>query len=577
MDTPGSYPHLLRVALLGLVVALLDGCQFTADWHDSIDNNIDKTLDDAVMTIENEPEQVPPEISQALLPPLEITLPDGRKFPLQPHFDLTVNDASARDVFMGLVEGTPYSMVVHPGVSGRLTLNLKDVTVPQALDAIRDVYDYAYRREGNRFFILGQGLQQRIFPVNYLNLNRMALSRTRVASGELRTSVGNNTGGSGGQRGSSSPQSGGVDLDTKSQTDFWLALQNTLTTLIGDKEGRKVVINAQAGVVIVTALPNELRVVEQFLNITLEAVNRQVTLEAKIVQVTLSDSYKQGINWAKLLTINGNDIIASQIGGQSLFDSGTSQILGNKFTLDPTAGLFDSAGATATSAFGGVFTLVGKSDSFNLFLELLKGQGDVQVLSSPRVSTVNNQKAVIKVGDERFFITNIESTNTVTGGVTQVFPSVTFTPFFSGVALDVTPQIDDQKNIILHIHPAVTDVQDDIRSFVVGGDDFTVPLAKSNIQTTDNVVRARSGQVIVIGGLMKEVVIDARAGVPIVGDWPVIGDLFKQTAVERIKSELVILLRPTIVSHSQQWADEIRRSQQHIGEIRTQSSERRGP
>jgi MSHA biogenesis protein MshL len=490
MDTPGSYTHLLRAAPLCLVVALLGGCQFSADWQDSMDSSIDKTLDDAVKTMENVPDQVPPEINQALLPPLEITLPDGRKYPLEPRFDLAVSDASARDVFMGLVEGTPYSMVVHPGVSGRVTLSLKDVTVPQALDAIREVYDYAYRREGNRFFILGQGLQQRLFQVNYLNFSRVALSRTRVASGELRTSLSNNTGGGGRQRGASSPQSGGVDLDTKSETNFWQGLHDTLTSLIGDKEGRKVVINPQAGVVIVTALPNELRVVEHFLNVTQATVTRQVILEAKFVQVTLSDSYKQGINWSKLFTVNGNDIVASQIGGQSLFDSGTSEILGNSFTLDPTAGLFNAAGATATSAFGGVFTLVGSSDSFNLFLELLKVQGDVQVLSSPRVSTLNNQKAVIKVGDERFFITNIESTSTVTGASTQTTPSVTFTPFFSGVALDVTPQIDDQNNIILQIHPAVTDVQDDTRSFVLGSEEFTVPLAKSNIQTTDNVVRA---------------------------------------------------------------------------------------
>lgn len=571
MDTPGSYLRLLRVALLCFVAALLDGCQSSAGWHDSINKNIDKTLDEAVMTMEEESERVPPEISQALLPPLEITLPDGRKYPLEPRFDLTVSDASARDVFMGLVEGTPYSMVVHPGVSGLLTLNLKDVTVPQVMDAIRDVYDYAYRREGNRFSVLGQGLQQRIFHVNYLNFNRKALSRTRVASGELLSSA------AGGGSSSQSLGSGGVDLDTLSETDFWGELQITLTTLIGDKEGRKVVINPQAGVVIVAALPNELRVVEQFLDATQAAVTRQVILEAKIVQVTLSNGYKQGINWSKLLSSGSADIIASKIGGQSLFDSGTSGVLGSSFNLDPTAGLFDAADATVTSALGGVFTLVGRFNSFNLFLELLETQGHAQVLSSPRVATVNNQKAVIKVGDERFFITDIESSTTTTAGVTQSTPSVTFTPFFSGVALDVTPQIDDQGNIILHIHPAVTDVQDDTRSFVLGDEEFTVPLAKSNIQTTDNVVRARSGQIIVIGGLMREGIIDGDAGVPIVGDLPVVGNLFKQKAVDRIKSELVILLRPTIVSHSQQWADETRRSQQHISEIRTQSSERRGP
>lgn len=575
MQRPGRHSRVLRVGLAGMAVAVLGACQITTGWHDSINKEIDKTFDDAVQTMESKPKAVPREVTQALLPPLEITLPDGRRLPVEPRFDLTVSNAPAREVFMGLVEGTPYSMVLHPDISGRLTLNLKDITVPQALDAIRDVYGYAYRREGNRFFILGQGLQTRLFQVNYLNFNRMALSRTRVASGELQTSTNNssNTGGT-----SQPLQSGGVDLDTKSETNFWKELQQTLTMLIGDKAGRKVVVNPQAGVVVVSALPGELQVVEQFLDVTHNAVNRQVVLEAKVVQVTLAENYKQGINWSKLFTVDGNPIIASQIGGQSLFDSGTSEILGNAFVMDPTSGLFDAAGATATSAFGGVFTLAGNSNSFTLFLELLKGQGDVQVISSPRVSTVNNQKAVIKVGDERFFITNIQSTTTTTGATTQTFPSVTFTPFFSGVALDVTPQIDEHNNIILHIHPGVTDVQDDTRSFVLGNEEFTVPLAKNNIQTTDNVVRAQSGQIIVIGGLMKEGIIDGRAGVPIVGDVPVVGNLFKQKEVKRIKSELVILLRPTIVAadDNQLWVEELQRSQKNIKEIRKQSSKAKG-
>jgi MSHA biogenesis protein MshL len=565
-----KYSGVLRVGLACGTAALLAACQTTTGWHESIDKNIDKTLEDAVATMEKRAKEVPPEVSQALLPPLEITLPEGQKLPLERRFDLTVNNAPAREVFMGLVEGTSFSMVLHPDVAGRLTLNLKNITIPEALDAIREVYGYAYRQEGKRIFILGQGLQTQLFTVNYLNFNRKAFSRTRVASGELRTT---NTSDSG--RSQQQVQSGGVDLDTKSEADFWKTLEQTLSRLIGDKAGRKVVVNPQGGLVIVTALSDELRVVTQFLDATHATVNRQVILEAKVVQVELSDSYKQGINWSKLFTINGNQIIASQIGGESLFDSGTSKILGNPFTLDPTSGLFDPTGATETAAIGGVFAVAGSSNSFTLFLELLRGQGDVKVLSSPRVSTVNNQKAVIKVGDERFFITDISSEGTTTAVTTTFFPSVTFTPFFSGVALDVTPQIDAENNIILHIHPAVTDVQDDTRSFVLGDEEFTVPLAKNNIQTTDNIVRAQSGQIIVIGGLMKEGIIDGRAGIPIVSDVPVVGNLFKHKDIKRIKSELVILLRPTIVERDQQWVDELKRSQDGIKDIRERSSKRK--
>ncbi len=564
------------VASAALLVLLLGGCQTGADWHRSVDREIDKSLDEAVRVNEGNGKTVPPEVSEALIPPLSMTLPEGQRVPVEPRFNLTVNNAPARQVFMGLVEGTRYSMVVRPDVDGQITLNLKDVTVPEAVAAIRETYGYAYRRDGERFFILGRGVQTQLYSVNYLNFTRKALSRTRVASGELGTQTNNNTSGTQTIGGRNQVESGGVNLDTESEANFWRELQDTLTRLIGDKDGRKVVVNPQAGLVIVTALPDELRIVERFLNATHDAVSRQVILEAKVVSVTLTDEYKQGINWSKLFTISGDPVIASQIGGQGLFDAGTSDVLGAPFVLDPSAGLFSSAGATQTSAFGGVFTLTAQSDKFNLLLELLRGQGDVHVLSSPRVSTVNNQKAVIKVGDERFFITDIQSTGTVTGVTTTFFPSITFTPFFSGVALDVTPQIDDGENIILHIHPAVTEVQDEVRTFTLRDEEFTVPLARNNIQTTDNIVRARSGQIIVIGGLMREAITNRNARVPLIGDVPALGELFKQKAIRRIKSELVILLRPTIVKLDQQWAEEAKQSRERVREIRQEGARGRG-
>jgi MSHA biogenesis protein MshL len=550
----------LRLGFALAVTVLLAGCQTTAGWKDSAAAEIDKAMHEAIASTSNEP--VPAEISDALLPPMELTLPDGGTAPLGPRFDLTVNNAPARQVFMGLVEGTPYSMVVHPDVGGRLTLNLKDINVPEAVDAIRNAYGYAYKRDGNRFFILGRGMQTRLFAVNYLNLARTGLSRTRVASGELTASSGD-----GETRG---VQSGGVELDTATSHDFWKELEATLTAIIGKEDGRKAVINPQSGLVVVKAMPDELQLVEEFLAATHETVNRQVILEAKIIEVELSERYQQGINWSQMGSVDSADVTASQLAGDALFNSGTSEILGAPFILDPASGLFSGIAATATSAFGGVFTLTAMSDSFSLLLELLKSQGDLQVLSSPRVATVNNQKAVIKVGAEEFFITDIDSEETtIVGGVgTSSVPSVEFTPFFSGVALDVTPHIDDQNNITLHIHPGVTEVVEETKSFIIGDEDFSVPLAVSAIQVSDNIVRAKSGQIIVIGGLMKEGVTDQNSRVPVLGDIPVVGAAFKQKKVTRIKKELVILLRPTIVNVGQDWADAVTESQDRIRNIR---------
>lgn len=550
---------ILRLGSILTMTALLVGCQTTAGWKESVAKEIDKTLEEAAASTAKEGEPVPAEISDALLPPLEIPLPEGGKAPLGPRFDLTINNAPAREVLMGLVEGTQYSMVVHPDVTGRLTLNLKDVTVPEAVKAIRDAYGYAYRRDDNRFFILGRGVQTRLFTVNYLNFNRKGRSDTRVTAADLTQANGNDAKGGG--------VASGVEVQTGSDSDFWKELQQTLTAIIGNEGGRKAVVNPQAGLVVVRAMPEELRLVEQFLNVTHATVNRQVILEAKIVEVELNERFQAGISWSQMGSIDSTDITASQIGGGTLLDSDVSEILNNQFTLDPDSGLFSGIGSTVTSAFGGIFALTAMSDSFSLLLELLQRQGDVQVLSSPRVATVNNQKAVIKVGADEFFITEIESTGTTVGTTTTFVPSVEFTPFFSGIALDVTPQIDENNNIILHMHPTVSDVEERTKSFVISDEDFSVPLAVSTIRESDNIVRAKSGQIIVIGGLMKEGVTDQNARVPLLGDIPLIGRAFRQKKITRIKSELVILLRPTVINVGQDWADAIKESQDRIKDL----------
>jgi MSHA biogenesis protein MshL len=209
------------------------------------------------------------------------------------------------------------------------------------------------------------------------------------------------------------------------------------------------------------------------------------------------------------------------------------------------------------SAFGGIFSMAVKAPDFAAFLELLQTQGTVHVLSSPRVSTVNNQKAVIKVGGDEFFVTGITNSSTVIGASTTQAPTVELTPFFSGIALDVTPQIDADTHVTLHIHPTVSDVSQKEKNFVVSGENFSLPLAFSTIQESDNVVRANTGQIIVIGGLMKEASTADSASIPLLGDVPVLGNLFKHQRLTRIKKELVILLKPTVMDDGNSWAEAI--------------------
>ncbi|GAB4512071.1 MAG: pilus (MSHA type) biogenesis protein MshL [Sulfuricaulis sp.] len=552
----------IRRALVATLVMLLVGCQSVSPgWRDSVSASVDESLSQA--RVGKDGKTIPKDVSSALLPPIEITLPQGGTVPLEPRFDLTVNNAPARQVFMGLVEGTPYSMILHPDVSGTISLNLKEATVPEALSVVRQVYGYEYRREGNRFFILGSDMQTRMFPVNYLNLSRKGMSDTRVSASGLSTT--GSTAGTTGSTATSGQGSSGVQIQTQTQADFWKDLTTALVAIVGAEGGRKVIVNPQSGVVVVRAMPDELRMVEEYLGVTQTSMNRQVILEAKIVEVQLKDGFQSGINWAGIANKNGRTYTLGQVGGgSSLGSTGLSSISGNTGNLNPTTGTFSAISGTNSSAFGGVFSLAVQSNNFAAFFELLKTQGDLNVLSSPRVSTMNNQKAVIKVGTDSYFVTKQDTTasTSATGNPTV---STELSPFFSGIALDVTPQIDEAGNINLHIHPSVSEVSE--KQITVASSQ-TISTALSSVQESDNIVRATSGQIIVIGGLMKEASTDDNASVPILGDIPLIGNLFKHKKVTRIKRELVILLKPTVINVGQDWNDAAGESQDRIRKFR---------
>jgi len=294
------------------------------------------------------------------------------------------------------------------------------------------------------------------------------------------------------------------------------------------------VVQPQAGVVVVRAMPAELRTIEGYLSTIQGNLQRQVILEAKILEVELGDGYQAGINWAAM---NG-DVSMVQTRGDIFADNGMADVVGSD-----GAAVFSGL---ASGAFGGVFSAALNFKNFQAFIELLETQGDVQVLSSPRIATVNNQKAVIKVGSDEFFVTDVSS-DTVTGTTTTTSPDITLTPFFSGIALDVTPQIDPGGRVTLHIHPTVSEVTDQTKDITVAGQTQSLPLAFSTVRESDSIVSADSGQVVVIGGLMKDQLQKRDASVPLLGRLPGVGSLFRHTQSVSRKSELVILLRPMVV------------------------------
>lgn len=468
-------------------------------------------------------------------------------------FQVKANNVAAKTFFAGLVKGTGYSTAIHPSVAGTLTVNLSDVTLSEVLDVVRDMYGYDIVKKGKIIQVYPAGMRTETIPVDYLSMQRGGRSLTSITTSTVSSRDGNNntsnesttsSSSSSDQDSNSSSRSSstiaaGTRIDTSSNSDFWKELQTAVSALIGTQGGRSVVTSPQAGVLTVRAYPDEIREIKAFLNTSQQRLQRQVILEAKILEVTLSDSYQQGINWSNL----------------------TGAVGGTGVTINQAASSGTLPGMDAIGDLLGGATSVTISDgNFSSVLDFMSTQGDLNVLSSPRVTAANNQKAVIKVGTDEYFVTDMDSETTTNSSSDTTTTSYELTPFFSGISLDVTPQIDDDGNVLLHVHPAVIEVEEQTYSFL---DD--APLAKSSIRETDSIIRANDGDVVVLGGLMKSSTQDQTSKVPLLGDIPGLGHLFRNTSNVTEKTELVILLKPTVVGvHT--WQQEIERSRDMLQE-----------
>lgn len=531
-------------------------------------------------------------LSQAMVPPLQVEAPPAAK-PVEPRFDLAVSAAPAAQVFAALASGTKYSMLVPPEVSGSLTLNLKSVTVKEALEAIRDLYGFEFTIRGNRILIQPNTLQTRMFKINYLASRRLSTSEMRVTSSSPTQTSGDSTqsGGSSSPQNTGNTSQGGARpsdssrVTTQADHDFWNGLNTALAALIGQEGGRAVITNPLSGVVLVKAMPSEMRAIENYLKATQLIVERQVMLEAKIVEVELSDGFESGVNWSKF---GGNDNRFA-VGGAA---PGTNLNRGQLATVNaldasgvPTTvqqvvgGLVSNQNAQVDPGFAGslVATALGKgfyglafqARNFAAMLSFLETQGDLQVLSSPRVATLNNQKALLKVGSDDYFVTaisgNSSTTTSANGTAAPSIPNITLTPFFSGVALDVMPQIDDDGAVILHIRPSVsTVVQKDTRINLGAAGEYNLPLASSTVSETDSIVRVQDGNIVAIGGLMRERQQNDRSGLPGSGRAPVLGTLLGQKSSGYRKSELVILLKPTVIQDENTWRQDLMDTQTRV-------------
>jgi len=424
-------------------------------------------------------------------------------------FSFALKEADVKDVLRGLSKQTGYNVVIEPDVKGMCTVDLRDVALLKALEYILEPLDYTFKIEEKTIYVSKPKLETKIFSLNYVALKKIGISSVVGSVGGGSSST---TGGSGEYR--------SVEVKTETEADIWKNIEENLKAMLS-KDG-KVVVNRQALLVQVADYPKYLKNISAFLEAVEGSLHKQVMIEAKIVEVQLNDTSREGVNW---------QFIEGRIG--EFFINAKQVFLNPNILTVPSA-----TQATATTPYFRLFVGNKHLNIDNTFIDLLKTQGNVNVVSSPRIATLNNQRAVIKVARQDVYFDEQQSVGAVSTTL------ATYTPKFItvGLMLDVTPQIDNNGNIVLNIHPMLTEKVDVAQS----PSGSSVPIL--DVREADTLVRVREGETVIIGGLIKDRKRLADTGTKGLMDLPLIGWLFRLKESETQKNELVVFLTPRIIT-----------------------------
>ncbi|MGA2515299.1 MAG: secretin and TonB N-terminal domain-containing protein [Thermodesulfobacteriota bacterium] len=521
--------------------------------------------------------QPPPEekLKELMIPQME----EAKKVP-EKLFSIYARDSSIQDVLLAFSKESDLNIVIDPQLSGKVTVDLKRVTLKEALDTVLSPLGWTYRTDGKFIKVLRPEVETRFFTLNYMATKRSGkrevyatTSTTQAQQTSTSTTISGISGVSGlpDQQTTYNPVAGArtgyTGVVSEDDVDLWKEIRKGLEALIFgfveekgkegtssekekvtwtrvDETGKRLAINKSTGVIMVTDYPVNLNRVACYIETVEASSQRQVSIEAKIMEVTLSDSHQEGINWKVIEGLPSSTNLAwglTDKTGKTGFPGGTSGFLnstGTGGTTTTTTSQILTPGIFKVMPYGGLFALgaAGSQVALSDIMQAIAQQGDVKVLSSPTISTLNNQKAIIRVGNQSvFFITGAVATQTT---VTQFIQPMTID---IGIILDVTPQIAEDGTIIMNIHPSITA---QTGSVTAPDGKSTFPLL--SVRETDTTVRVRDGQTIIIGGLMQEQTEEDYTGVPVLQSLPVMGPLFRFKSRTKTKSELVIMITPTL-------------------------------
>ncbi len=431
-----------------------------------------------------------------------------------------------------------------------VTVSFKHTPIKEALDAISQALDLVYEIKGKTLYVKEFGTK--IFYLNFIASKKQAnMSVGGDVLGSATQSASSATGGS-----VSTPLTGEFKITDSigtSVTDVYAQIENTLKTMLS-KDG-KYSLDPSIGLLVVKDKEQNLNLISKYIENLKAHYNSQVLLEVKIVEVDLNDSSSYGINWNALLrAANGKFTIQqnlSQVGGNSLQTSSSSanyppQINGQTFPYTPaqfgTADTIASNGATMPSGIAATFN----TNNFGILLNALAQYGNVKIISNPRILVTNGQPALISVGTSYSYIQSVQiTTTTVAGGTSTTQPTVNLNSVFDGVMLGVVPYINTTTNTVnLSITPIKSTVVS-LTPTTIGQNSYTLPQVDLEEATTQ--VSAQSDQMIVIGGLISKQINKTNTRIPVLGDLPIVGNLFKQRSDSISNKELVIMIKPVIL------------------------------
>ncbi len=504
--------------------------------------------------------------------PVKVALPsisESKKKEKSEKVRIALTKADIKDVLLALTKETKYSLYIEPDVSGTVELaNFKEISLKKALDYILPSLDLGYRIEkGNVLHVFRKRKITRVFTFNFIAAQRKGKrnvsfsTRSQMGTGGGMGGIGGGvgsiggggamggaggTGGMGGQNASSSTVETSVkstiweELEAGLSSIFGVESRNTATSTatreesgvkglnISTEDGRRLIVSPQTGIIMVTDYPEKINMIANFLSTFEKSIHREVWIEAKIIEVYLDKAHQMGVDWTSVFSF------ANFYGTLP----NTSTLVFPSSQLNTGSPILEGVNPSY-----GIFRYSVSNDKIELLLTALSRQGELKVLSSPRLSALNNEKAIIRVVREEVFFSLQNQIATSVGG-TVTAPSINVQVVPIGIVMDIIPQISPSGEIILSINPDISHLVG-IKRFESEGASAMQPVIDR--RSVDTVVKVKDGETVVIAGIMEERKQEINRGVPFLMNLPFIGSLFRRTEQEIRKTELVILITPHLM------------------------------